>query len=47
MTVGPVIAVAIGAALENPGIGFGVGITIGLAIGSYLDKKAEKEGRVI
>jgi len=47
MTIGPIIAVAIGAALENPGIGIAVGIVIGLAIGSYLDKKAEKEGRVI
>ncbi len=47
MTIGPIIAVAIGAALKNPGIGFGVGLVIGLAIGSYLDKKAEKEGRVI
>ena len=47
MTIGPLISTAIGAALENPGIGLGVGIGIGLAIGSYLDKKAEKEGRVI
>ncbi len=47
MTIGPIIAAAIGAALDNPGIGVAIGIAIGLAIGNYLDKKAEKEGRVI
>ena len=47
MTIGLAIAAAIGAALDNPSIGVAIGIATGLAIGNYLDKKAEKEGRVI
>ena len=47
MAIGTGIGVAIGAALDNPGIGTPIGIGIGLAIGSYLDKKAKEEGRVI
>ena len=43
------VAIGTGAstALGNPAIGSGLGIAIGLAVGSYLDKKAEKEGRVL
>jgi len=47
MAIGTGIGVAIGAALDNVGIGPGLGVGIGFAIGGYLDKKAEREGRVI
>jgi len=47
MASGTGIGVAIGAALDNVGIGPGLGVGIGFAIGGYLDKKAEREGRVI
>jgi len=47
MAIGSGIGVAIGAGADNVGVGIPIGIAIGLAIGSYLDKKAEKEGRVI
>ena len=47
MAIGTGIGVAIGAALKNAGIGPGIGIALGLIVGSYLDKKAKKEGRVI
>jgi len=47
MAIGAVLGGVLGAALENPGIGTAVGIGIGLAVGVYLDKKAEREGRVI
>ena len=47
MAIGAGLGGALGAALDNPGIGTGVGIALGIAIGRYLDKKAEREGRVI
>jgi len=47
MAIGAGIGTALGAIFKNPGIGTGTGTVIGLAIGSYLDKKAQKEGRVI
>ena len=42
-----VVSVAIGAALDNPGVGTAIGAAIGIAIGSYMDKKAKEEGKVI
>ena len=45
--VGAGLGAALGAALDNPGIGTAVGIVLGIAGGRYLDKKAEKEGKVI
>jgi len=47
MAIGAGTGVALGAVLDNAAIGPALGITIGLAIGSYLDKKAQKEDRVI
>ena len=47
MAIGAGLGGALGAALDNPGIGTAVGIVLGIAIGRYLDKKAEREGRVI
>ncbi|MCD6299628.1 MAG: glycine zipper family protein [Dehalococcoidales bacterium] len=47
MAIGAGTGVALGAALDNAAIGPALGGTIGLAIGSYLDKKAQKEDRVI
>jgi hypothetical protein len=45
--VGAAIGGALGAAFENPGVGTGVGIILGIGVGMYLDRKAEREGRVI
>ena len=49
--IGMAIGAGLGAAFEkavgNPGIGTAIGIALGVAIGRYLDKKAEREGRVI
>ena len=47
MAIGAALGGALGAALDNPGIGTAIGIALGIAVGRYLDKKAEKEGRVI
>jgi len=47
MIMGPAMGTGIGAALDNISIGIGIGMAIGIIIGNYLDKKAEKEGRVI
>ena len=47
MIIGPAIGTGIGAALDNTGIGIAIGVALGFIIGSYLDKKAENEGRVI
>ena len=47
MAIGAGLGGALGAVLDNAGIGTIVGIAIGVAIGAYLDKKAEREGRVI
>ena len=47
MAIGAGVGTALGVALDNPGIGTPLGIGLGLAIGSYLDKKAKEEGRVI
>jgi len=47
MAIGAGLGAALGAALDNPGIGTAVGIALGIAVGRYLDKKAEKEGRVL
>lgn len=47
MAVGGGIGAVLGAVLDNPGIGAPGGIGIGLAIGSYLDKRAKDEGKVI
>jgi thiamine pyrophosphate-dependent acetolactate synthase large subunit-like protein len=44
---GMAISAAIGAVLDQPGIGTVIGFAIGIAIGSYMDKKAKEEGRVI
>ena len=41
------VSAAIGAVLDNPGIGTAIGIAIGIAIGNYMDKKAKEEGRII
>jgi len=45
--LGAALGASLGAALDNPGIGTAVGIALGIAVGRYLDKKAEKEDRVI
>ena len=45
--IGTGVGTALGVALDNPGIGTPLGIAIGLAIGSYLDKKAKEESRLI
>ena len=45
--IGMAVGTGLSAALGNPGIGTGIGIVLGLAVGGYLDKKAEKEGRVL
>ena len=47
MIMGPAIGTGIGAALDNISVGIGIGIAIGIVIGNYMDKKAEKEGKVI
>ena len=47
LAIGIGIGTALGAIFENPGVGTGTGSAIGLAIGSYLDKKAKREDRVI
>ena len=47
MIMGPAIGTGIGAASDNTGAGIAIGVAIGLVIGNYLDKKAEKEGKVI
>jgi hypothetical protein len=47
MLIGAAVGGSLGAALDSPGIGTAVGIGLGLAIGGYLDKKAEREGKVI
>ncbi len=47
MAIGAGTGVALGAAMGNAGIGPALGMAIGLAIGSYLDKKAQKEDRII
>ena len=36
-----------GLALENPGAGAALGVGIGIAVGSYMDKKAKREGKMI
>ena len=45
--VGAGLGAALGSALDNPGIGAVIGIVLGIAVGRYLDKKAEKEGKVL
>ena len=45
--IGGALGGALGAALDNPGIGTAIGIAVGIAVGHYLDKKAEREGRMI
>ena len=45
--IGAALGASIGVALDNPGIGTAVGIVLGIVVGRYLDKKAEREGRVI
>ena len=47
MAIGAGLGGALGAALDNPGIGTAIGIALGVIIGRYLDKRAEKEGKVI
>ncbi len=47
MMIGPAMGTSIGAALDNISVGIGIGIAIGFVIGNYMDKKAEKEGKVI
>ena len=47
MAIGTGIGTALGIALGNPGIGPALGVGIGLAVGSYLDRKAKNEGRVL
>ena len=47
MAIGAGAGTALAAIPGNAGIGTGMGVAIGMGIGSYLDKKAKKEGRVI
>ena len=45
--IGAGLGGVLGAASDNPAIGTPLGMAVGLAIGSYLDTKAEREGKVI
>ena len=47
LAVGVGIGTALNTVLGNPGIGMAVGIALGIAIGRYMDKKAEREGRIL
>lgn len=47
MAIGAGIGGALGAAMDNPGVGTAIGVALGVAIGMYLDKKAEREGKII
>jgi hypothetical protein len=47
MAIGAGMGAALGAIVNNPGIGSGIGIAFGVAVGAYLDRKADREGRVI
>ena len=47
MMIGPVMGTSIGAAFDNTAVGIAIGVAIGFVIGNYMDKKAEKEGKVI
>ncbi|TDQ11782.1 hypothetical protein [Pedobacter metabolipauper] len=47
MPLGVAISLSWGVALGNIALGIPLGIGIGMAIGAGLDRKAEKEGRVI
>ena len=47
MLVGGGVGSALGAILENTAIGTAIGTVLGLAVGTYLDRKAKKEGKVI
>ncbi len=47
MMIGPVMGTSIGAAFDNTVAGIAIGVAIGFVIGNYMDKKAEKEGKVI
>ncbi len=47
MAVGAGLGGALGAVADNPGVGTTLGLAIGFIVGRYLEKKAEKEGRVI
>ena len=47
MIIGPAMGTGIGTALDNTGIGIAIGVAIGVIVGNYMDKKAEKEGKVI
>jgi len=45
--IGLAIGGGIGTALGNPGIGPGIGLALGVAVGSYLEKRARDEDRII
>ena len=47
MLVGGGVGTALGAVLENPALGTAIGTVLGLAVGTYLDRKAKKEGKII
>lgn len=45
--IGVAAGTGIGNAIDNIGIGIAIGVALGLLIGSYLEKRAIKEGKVI
>ena len=45
--IGVAVGMGLGAAIDNPGVGSGLGTAIGVGIGVYLDKKAQREDKVI
>jgi hypothetical protein len=47
MVIGGALGGGLGSMIDFPAIGTIVGIALGIAIGIYLDKKAQREGRVI
>ena len=47
LLAGMAVSAGIGAVLDQPGAGTAIGVAIGLAIGTYMDRRAKEEGRVI
>lgn len=47
IVAGMAVSAAIGAVVNQPGVGTVIGLALGIAIGKYMDKKAKEEGRVI
>jgi len=47
IVAGMAVSAAIGAAVNQPGVGTVIGVAIGIAVGKYMDKRAKEEGRLI